>query len=69
MLRKRILRGDSTMSRPSAAEKDIAAMATVLVSSEDPDHPFDFAYDGQRGPGASRWIAQQPGGTDADPGV
>jgi hypothetical protein len=61
MLRKQILTRDPTMSRPSAAEKDIAALATVLVSSEDPDHPIDCAFDGQRGPGASRWIAQQPG--------
>jgi hypothetical protein len=51
VLRKQILTRDSTMSRPSAAEKDIAALATVLVSSEDPDHPIDFAFDGQRGPG------------------
>ena len=43
-----------------AAEKDIAAVATVLVTSEDP-HTIDYAFDGQRGPGASRWIAEQSG--------
>lgn len=61
MLRKKILTTDQTMSSRGAAEKDIAAVATVLVSSEDPRHPIDYALDGQRGPGASRWIAAQSG--------
>ena len=61
MLRKKILTTHQTMSSRSAAEKDIAAVATVLVSSEHPRHPIDYAFDGQRGPGASRWIAAQPG--------
>jgi F5/8 type C domain len=61
MLRKQILITHQTMSGRGAAEKDIAAVATVLVSSEDPRHPIDYAFDGQRGPGASRWIAEQSG--------
>jgi F5/8 type C domain len=61
MLRKQILTTHRTMSGRGAAEKDIAAVATVLVSSEDPRHPIDYAFDGQRGPGASRWIAAQSG--------
>jgi F5/8 type C domain len=61
MLRKQILTTHRTMSDRSAAEKNIAAVATVLVSSEDPRHPIDYAFDGQRGPGASRWIAAQSG--------
>ena len=61
MLRKKILTTHQTMSSRGAAEKDIAAVATVLVSSEDPRHPIDYAFDGQRGPGASRWIAAQSG--------
>jgi F5/8 type C domain len=61
MLRKNILTTHQTMSSRGAAEKDIAAVATVLVSSEDPRHPIDYAFDGQRGPGASRWIAAQSG--------
>ena len=61
MLRKHILTTHQTMSGRGAAEKDIAAVATVLVSSEDPRHPIDYAFDGQRGPGASRWIAAQSG--------
>jgi hypothetical protein len=61
MLRKHILTPHQIMSGRGAAEKDIAAVATVLVSSEDPRHPIDYAFDGQRGPGASRWIAEQSG--------
>jgi hypothetical protein len=60
MLRKQILT-TRTMSGRGAAEMDIAAVATVLVSSEDPRHPIDYAFDGQRGAGASRWIAAQSG--------
>jgi F5/8 type C domain-containing protein len=40
---------------------DIARVATVLVTSEDPGHPIDYAFDGHRGPGASRWISEQAG--------
>jgi F5/8 type C domain len=61
MLRKHLLTTHQTVSGRGAAEKDIAAVATVLVSSEDPRHPIDYAFDGQRGPGASRWIAAQSG--------
>ena len=42
-------------------EIPISSVATVLVSSEAPEHPIDHAFDGQRGPGATRWIAAQPG--------
>jgi len=39
----------------------VSSVATVLVSSEAPEHPIEHAFDGQRGPGATRWIAAQPG--------
>ena len=42
-------------------EIDVAAVATVLVTSEDPDHPVDHAFDDRRGPGGSRWVAGEPG--------
>src|ERR1043166_4421790 len=61
MLRKEILRTHPGVSTPRASEMDIAAIATVLVTSEDPRHPIDHAFDGQRGPGASRWISEQAG--------
>jgi hypothetical protein len=43
------------------AEKDIAALATVLVTSEDSGSPIDHAFDARRGPGGTRWVAAGPG--------
>ena len=60
MLRKHLLTNHPSPT-PRASERDISAIATVLVTSEDPDHPIDHAFDGHRGPGASRWIAAQSG--------
>jgi hypothetical protein len=60
MLRKQVLT-THPISTPRASERDITAIATVLVTSEDPEHPIDHVFDGQRGPGASRWIAAQSG--------
>src|SRR5919198_5731902 len=61
MLRKQILPTHSITSPRYRVEKDIAALATVLVTSEDPNHPIDYVFDRERGPGASRWIAEQAG--------
>jgi hypothetical protein len=61
MLRKRILdRPPAIPSRPPG-EKDIAALATVSVTSEAADHPVDNVFDDARGPGGSRWMAADPG--------
>lgn len=59
MLRKQILQ--PVQSHGSGAEISIADTATVLVTSELPDHPIDHICDGQRGPGGTRWIAGQEG--------
>jgi hypothetical protein len=32
-----------------------------LITSETAEHPIEHAFDGRRGPGASRWIAATPG--------
>ena len=61
MLRKQILGKQPPAPVRRPAEKDIAAMATVIVSSEDPNHPIDNAFDDRRGPSGSRWIAEHPG--------
>lgn len=61
VLRKQILTPPSTPSGRRPGEKDIAALATVLVTSEDPAHPIDNAFDDRRGRGGSRWIAGQSG--------
>src|SRR3954469_4498416 len=61
MLRKQILKAISSEPIPTSDAIDIAAVATVLVTSEDPRHPVDHAFDGSRGPGGSRWVAGGPG--------
>jgi hypothetical protein len=53
-LRKRLL--DATARATAAGEIDIALCATILFSSEQPDHPVEHLFDGCSGPGASRWI-------------
>jgi hypothetical protein len=42
-------------------ELDVAALALVEVSSEEERFPIDNAFDGQRGPGGSCWMAAKPG--------
>ena len=61
-LRKRILRhaSASAATAPTTA-LDIPAVATVIVTSEAAAHPVDHIFDPQRGPGASRWVAGEPG--------
>jgi hypothetical protein len=61
MLRKQIIKPSPAPPIPMPGEIDIAAVATVLVTSEDLDHPVDHAFDQQRGPGGSRWVAGEPG--------
>ncbi len=61
MLRKHILAECPTAPASPREEKDIAALATVLVTSETADHPIDHVFDTQRGPGGSRWVAAEPG--------
>lgn len=58
MLRKQMIRARSALA-PN--EIDIAAVAAVLVTSEDPGHPVDHAFDRHRGPGGTRWIAGEAG--------
>jgi hypothetical protein len=41
--------------------KDIAALATVLVTSESPDYPVDRLFDGRNGRGGTRWVASAAG--------
>jgi hypothetical protein len=61
MLRKHIIRAPVSAPIPTPDEIDIAAVATVLVTSEAAEHPVDFAFDAHRGPGGSRWVAGEPG--------
>jgi hypothetical protein len=61
MLRKQIVPRRSSEPISLAGEISIADVATVQVTSEDADHPIDNAFDHNRGPGGSRWIADGPG--------
>src|SRR5262245_63337622 len=61
MLRKHLLTDDPAEHVTAPGEKDIAALATVGVTSEATNYPIDNAFDSHRGPGGSRWVAGAPG--------
>jgi len=61
MLRKQILSPVKQEPAGSSGVLDVSALARVLVSSEERDHPVDLAFDGRGGPGATRWIAAETG--------
>ncbi len=61
MLRKQIVPRHSSEPATVEGEISIADVATVHVTSEEADHPIDNAFDHNRGPGGSRWIAAEPG--------
>lgn len=61
MLRKQIIKAFPDHPVPQAGEIDIAATATVYVTSEDPAYPIEHAFDHRRGPGGSRWVAAETG--------
>ena len=60
-MRKQVLKSDPATSAPLPGELDVAALATVAVTSETADHPVENAFDGRRGPGGSRWVAETSG--------
>jgi len=62
-MRKQILKPNPPVSTsaPASGELDVATLATVMVTSEMADHPVENAFDGQRGPGATRWISEKGG--------
>jgi hypothetical protein len=61
ILRKQFLQPRSVEMVPAHDEIPVVATATIYVTSETPDHPVDYIFDSKRGPGGSRWVAQQPG--------
>ena len=60
MLHKLIVH-HSTTPDATTGEIDIAAVATVLVTSEAPGHPIDLAFDPHRGPGGTRLDRRRAG--------
>ena len=61
MMRKEILPRRPVESTSLEGEIPIADVAKVQVTSETADHPIDNAFDGSRGPGGTRWVAEEPG--------
>src|SRR4051794_38406359 len=61
MLRKQIIKPSSAIPTPMPGDIDVAAVASVLVTSEDPEHPVDHAFDAHSGPDGTRWVAANPG--------
>lgn len=59
MLRKEIVKASRRVAPENGLE--IAAMARIKLTSEDPEHPIDHVFDGTTGPGASYWQAAEPG--------
>jgi F5/8 type C domain len=61
MLRKQRLEPAKREPAGVSGLLDVSALARVVFSSEDQDHPVDLAFDGRGGPGGTRWIAGEPG--------
>ncbi len=61
MLRKVIDPNLLNTSQFQAGVIDVANSATVLVTSEDPSHPIENAFDHHQGAGANYWAAAAPG--------
>lgn len=51
---------DSSHAYPER-EIPVLAVATITVTSEADGHPITCVFDEERGPGASQWIAAEPG--------
>jgi F5/8 type C domain len=47
----------SSRSPDESGEIDIISCATLVYSSEDPDHPLEHLVDGQYGRGSTRWAS------------
>ncbi len=65
MLRKLIIPASPDPADPRTSLEPermyIPALATVLVTSEAPEHPVDCLFDGRDGPGGTRWVASVDG--------
>jgi hypothetical protein len=61
MLRKQIIPRPPVEAASLEGQILVAEVATVQVTSEQASHPIDNVFDNRRGPGGSRWVADQPG--------
>ena len=60
-LRKHLLPAPPLARVSHSGAIEIAAIATVWVTSEADDAPIDHVFDQHRGPGGTRWVAAGPG--------
>jgi len=60
-MRKQIIKPASAAAATTGGGLNVEAIATVLVTSEHADHPVENVFDGQHGPGGSRWLAETDG--------
>ena len=60
MLRKQVLQ-HPPVTETTPGEIPVAAVATVLVTSETVDQPIEHVFDTHRGPGGTRWEAEATG--------
>ena len=63
-IRKRLLSEQSSISPEGPGEIDVASHATLVYSSEDPDHPLEHVIDGHCGRGSTRWASARPNTTE-----
>ena len=60
-IRKRLLQQDGNAApATTAGALDLAAIAAIAFSSEDPQHPVEHMLDGTTGPGAKAWRGAHP---------
>lgn len=58
-MRKQIIKPTTPSDATVVSEGlDVGTIATVIATSELPDHPVENAFDGHHGPGSSRWISE-----------
>jgi hypothetical protein len=59
-IRKRLLAAGSGPAAPPTGALDLARVATLAYSSEDPAQPVEHLLDRRGGPGGSRWVSARP---------
>ena len=63
-IRKRLISAQTPMSAEGEDEIDIARLALLAYSSEDPDHPLEHLLDGRSGRGGTRWASARANATE-----
>jgi hypothetical protein len=63
-IRKRLISEQSSMPAENPGELDIAGLALLAYSSEDPNHPLEHLVDGHCGRGGTRWASARPNVTE-----